>query len=386
MLMHTTAAERLDIVELVPDDDLPAIADEWNALAADVPFRRHEWLATWWRHYRRPGDELFVVGLRDAAGLLVGLAPWYARRSRWAGRVIRSLGSGKVCSEYLTVLCQPNAAAAVALRLAEWLVDEACDRWDLIELNGVEHDETALAALVGQMRLRGHVVHQRRQHSTWRVELPDSWDEFLSRLSGKRRSRIRAAQRRMLDGRRAAVRSACSSAEVHEGLVLLQRLHEERRQSLGDTGCFSTPRFQEFLHDAAQTLLQSERLQLDWLEIDGRPAAVEFKIVGGDTVYYYQTGMETSLAGESPGWLLQIASLRRAIDEGYRAFDFLRGDESYKSAWGARPCALADLRIVNRRPAAQWRHRLWLAGSRTKQWCCSRRTEFIPFAAADSKD
>ncbi len=382
MLIHTTAAAHLDDVALVVESHLTAAADEWNALTGGVAFRRHEWLAAWWRHYRQPGDELFVVALRDAAGSLVGLAPWYVTRSRWSGRVIRCLGSGKVCSEYLTVLCDSDAAVAVAQRLAEWLVDDARDRWDLIELAGVDAGEPVMAALLRQMRLRRHLVHERRQHSTWRLELPDTWDAFLARLSGKRRSRVRSAQRRMLESGRAIVRTARSTAEIHEGLGILQHLHEQRRQSLGDDGCFSTPGFREFLCDAAEHFLELEKLQLDWLEIDARPAAAEFKLLDGDTVYYYQTGMEPSLAGESPGWLLQIASLRRAIDDGFRWFDFLRGDETYKSAWGARSHALADVRIVSRRPAAQWRHRLWLAGARTKQWCQRRRngTEYVPYS------
>lgn len=372
MLTHATAADPLDQVEIVGDEDLPAIADEWNALAADRAFRRHEWLATWWRHYRTSDDELWIVALRDAAGSLVGLAPWYLRRRAWSGRVVRFLGSGKVCSEYLTVLCRAGAEAAVARRLAEWLVDEARDRWDLIELSGIDRGDAAMADLLEQMRLRGHLVHERQQHYTWRLELPETWDEFLGRLSSKRRSRVRAAQRRMLDSGQAVVRGARSPAEVTQGLAVLQRLHEQRRQSLGGDGCFSTPRFNEFLHEAAERFLALERLQLDWLEIGGRPAAVEFKLLGRDSLYYYQTGMDPSLADESPGWLLQIASLRRAIDDGRRGFDFLRGDEEYKASWGARPCPLADVRIVSRRPGAEWRHRLWLAGSRTKAWCRAR--------------
>lgn len=368
MLLQTAAADPLDHVEVVGRPALEAIGDEWNSLAGDIAFRRHEWLATWWRHYQMPGDELMVVALRDAGGTLTGLAPWYVTHSRWSGRVVRFLGSGKVCSEHLTVLCRAGAEAAVTRRLAEWLVDEARDLWDLIELTGVDGADPVAAELLRQMRLRGHTVHERRQHVAWRIELPGTFDEFLGRLSGKRRGRVRAAQRRMFDSGRAVARGAQSPADVRQGLDLLQRLHEQRRQSLGGSGCFSTPRFADFLHEAAEKFLAHERLQLDWLELDGRAAAAEFKLLGGDTLYYYQVGMDPALAAESPGWLLQIASLRRAIDDGCRWFDFLRGDEEYKASWGARPFALVEARIVSRRPAAQWRHRLWLAGSRVKHW------------------
>jgi CelD/BcsL family acetyltransferase involved in cellulose biosynthesis len=69
-----------------------------------------------------------------------------------------------------------------------------------------------------------------------------------------------------------------------------------------------------------------------------------------------------------PGSLITMATLRRAIERGYRAFDFLRGDESYKAHWRAEPAASVELRVAAERPIARLRHRLWLAGSRLKQW------------------
>jgi CelD/BcsL family acetyltransferase involved in cellulose biosynthesis len=50
-------------------------------------------------------------------------------------------------------------------------------------------------------------------------------------------------------------------------------------------------------------------------------------------VYFYQSGREPTLERESVGEVLMAIMIRRAIERGYRRFDFLRGDEPYKRHW-----------------------------------------------------
>jgi CelD/BcsL family acetyltransferase involved in cellulose biosynthesis len=115
-------------------------------------------------------------------------------------------------------------------------------------------------------------------------------------------------------------------------------------------------------------LLENGRLRMLWLEIDGRTAAVEYGIRGGDTVYYYQGGFEPELASERPGWLSFAGSLHQAIDEGYSHFDFLRGDEEYKASWRAEPHPLVQVRVVGRRTAARMRNAAWRTGECLRGW------------------
>jgi len=352
-------------VALIQDErslDSPA----WNALADRAPFRQHEWLAAWWSHLRGPRDELFLLAVYDADDQLVGLAPWYLACERWLGRVVRFLGSGRVCSEYLSVLAAPGMAPQVVGRLAEWLTEEGGGHWDLLDFDGVAQDDWLLGQLADELSVAGHSIYRRVRGRTWRLHLPRSWDDLLGRLSKSRRGKIRAQERRFLDTGRATVKSVTDDTTLRQGLEVLHRLHQARRESLGDDGCFTVPRFERFLEDAAGRLLQAGQLRLLWLEVESQPAAVEFDLLGGDTLYYYQTGMNPDLAEISPGWLLQIASLKTAIADGLAYFDFLRGDEEYKSTWGAEPRPLVQIRIAARRPLARMRQRLWIAALQGK--------------------
>ncbi|HLA83655.1 MAG TPA: GNAT family N-acetyltransferase, partial [Thermoguttaceae bacterium] len=100
----------------------------------------------------------------------------------------------------------------------------------------------------------------------------------------------------------------------------------------------------------------------------GRPAAAEYQFVGDGVIYAYQSGIDPTRLDLQPGHALQLAVLAWAIRNGYRAYDFLRGDESYKSHWNARRRDSLTIRIVARHPSAQLRHAVWVAGVEARQW------------------
>ncbi len=115
-------------------------------------------------------------------------------------------------------------------------------------------------------------------------------------------------------------------------------------------------------------MLAQGHVQFYWLELDGKPAAAEYQLVGDGVLYAYQAGVDPDAMGHQPGKLINLAILRRAIERGYRAFDFLRGDEPYKARFGAEPRPQVELHVVPRHALARLRHSLWLAGNNVKDW------------------
>ncbi|HUY90590.1 MAG TPA: GNAT family N-acetyltransferase [Pirellulales bacterium] len=368
MLATQPTLEDLTANRLSTAAGIEDIAAAWNELAGDVPFRRYEWLEAWWRHYERAGWELFVLAVRDAEGALVALAPWYRHRTLISGRTIAFLGSGEVCSDYLTVLAAPELAELVAVRLADWLTCEGRDEWDTIELDGIERQDPVVGGLIQALEARGCLAHRRQRIGAWRLELPGDWKSYTSRLSKSRRGGVRTVEKRYFETGRARVRSAECAAEVERGLAILHDLHQRRRKSLGDSGCFASPRFAGFLAEVARRFHALGRLRLQWIELDGRPVAAEFDLSSSAAVYHYQSGIDPDAMPDKPGWLMQISALKKAIEEGFQAFDFLRGDEPYKSWWRAERRPLFEVRLVAPRVSARLRHGVWAAGVRGKAW------------------
>ncbi len=193
----------LAVRHIETEAELSALAGDWNRLAGDVPFRQFEWVESWWRHYRREGWRLYTLVVADASGRTVAIAPWHVTQSAAKGRVVQFLGSGEVCSEYLTVLTEAGRESAVAAALAEWLTTEGADDWDLLLLEATNADDPAVQALSAEFTVREHTIHERPGIACWRTELPNDWDEFLQGLSKSRRDRVRKLVRQNFDTGRA---------------------------------------------------------------------------------------------------------------------------------------------------------------------------------------
>jgi CelD/BcsL family acetyltransferase involved in cellulose biosynthesis len=173
---------------------------------------------------------------------------------------------------------------------------------------------------------------------------------------------------RYFESGRAICKSVGSQRELEHGMAILRTLHQRRRINLGEPGCFASAPFDRFLTEAARRFLATGELRLHWIELDGRPIAVQIAFVSGGTYFHYQSGMEPDAMADNPGWLVQIATIKAAMADGLSTYDFLRGDEPYKAAWRAERRELAELRIVGRHTSARLRYCIWLSGLRIKNW------------------
>jgi CelD/BcsL family acetyltransferase involved in cellulose biosynthesis len=378
--MHVSRLTSFDAAVLTPS--------EWNRLAG-TPFQTWEWLATWWKHYgaKRPEDqhrrELYLLSVRDAQGTLVGLAPWYLERSLTTGYVVRQLGDGEVCSDYLGILAANGKEGEIATALADWMMQaRGIDRWDLIDFDEVDPTDPCLAAFFEAVRVRDATLHSREGANCWRVDFTGNWDDYLATFSKGHRKQIRRIERGPLEDRRARFRMAETRAEAIQGMDILIDLHQRRRQALGDPGCFHSSRFTAFHREVVETLSGPGSLRLSWIEYAGQPIAAEYHFSRGGVVFAYQSGVDPDQLDLEPGRLIAVATIKQALDEGFASFDFLRGDEPYKRHWRAAPQRLVRVRVVPPRLGAQCRHRLWLAAQSAKQsWRSLRPVEDLSHPA-----
>lgn len=371
----------MQVYRLASVAELAAYADQWDRLAAGVPFRSWAWASTWWHCYgpalpaSDPHRQLHVLAVFDHQDRLVGLGPWYLEPAPARGRVLRMLGSGEVCSDYLSVLCEPGQEHLVAAALAERLCRDAARAgddalpWDRLELTGIDAEDRPVRCLVEQLLQRGCQLCRRPAARCWRIALPGSWEEYLGKLSKRRRRQFRRLVSDYLESGRVTAHFVQHAEELPRAMDILVELHQRRRKSLGQPGCFASLRFERFLRATAAHLLAAGQLQLVWLALDGkRPLAAEVDLLGGGVMYGYQSGVDPEAMQHQPGNLLMIVLLRWAIGQGYRAYDLLRGDEPYKALMHAEPRPAMALHLIPDRPAARLRHRVWLAGANLKQW------------------
>jgi CelD/BcsL family acetyltransferase involved in cellulose biosynthesis len=313
-----------DLVEL---HDLDALQADWVALWARVPdatpFQHPAWLIPWWRHV---GEGELMMLARHGADGLDALFPLYV----WRGQLF-PLGIGT--TDYLDALVAPGhaepAMAALLRHLhasrgrfarAEWpqlrpasplLAGTAPPSW---------HDATEPAEPCPALRLPARV------------------EDLGAQVSAKTLRDLRVARRRAAEiGATVEEATAETLPGIAEALI---RLHAERWRSRAEDGVLAAASVQAMHRASMPALWQAGLLRLFALRLGGEVVAVIHALAdppgrAGRSLYLYLQGFDPAHERLSPGLLLLGAVIERAIAEGFALADFLRGQERYKSFWGA---------------------------------------------------
>ncbi len=287
-------------------EELLPLRDAWNQLAPHNPMLTSAWLQMWARVYLND-NQLLVLAVYDDEERLTAVVPWYASDNRFGGRTIKFLGSGDVCSDHMTFICRPQDQARVATCVADWIIGRAAS-WQLLDLEGVDKHDPVMRLFARRLEEHGAFVQHCPATSSWRLELPDSWDGYLASLSKNRRKKCRRWKREFLDSKAVQIRSA-EKRNLSESLDYVETLHQARRNSLGCQGAFHNSRFQRFHQLVVGQLFDEGRLRIAWLEYEGQPVAVEYQLLSDSTVYAYQSGMSSTHEEISAGNLSLLSSI-----------------------------------------------------------------------------
>ncbi|MGQ9653610.1 MAG: GNAT family N-acetyltransferase, partial [Thermodesulfobacteriota bacterium] len=123
------------------------------------------------------------------------------------------------------------------------------------------------------------------------------------------------------------------------------RLH---RLSQVEKAEFMTPEKEGFFRDVGRAFFEEGSLRVTWLEVKGEPIASALSFVYGDTWGLYNSGYDPRYREFSPGIVLVARTIQRAMDEGLKVYDFLRGRERYKYDLGGRDRDLYFLKLSPR--------------------------------------
>jgi len=301
--------------------ELETLRDEWLELwrrSPDAtPFQSPMWLLPWWRAFG--SDELSTVVARDAGGALTALLPLYIVRDD-GDSLGMLLGSGN--SDYLDAVGNGEAAPLLAEIAA---LD--CQMWDLQQLRPTSPLLTAPLPDTLQDQI---VEHDRCPI----LPIAGAGDELQNLISTHFRKKLRYYRRAL--ARIAPVTTESATPETLDALLdALYELHAARWQRRGLPGVLDDDVVQRFHREAARGLLATGALRMHAIRLGERIVAVFYGFAHAGTVYYYLSGYDPELERLSIGTLIVAHAIEEAVREGATTFDFLRGAEEYKYAWGA---------------------------------------------------
>ncbi len=316
--------------KLITDlEELEPLSEEWDELAraCALPLMAPGWIMPWWRHMAATGAEPRTVVVRDGERL-VGFAPFYAVPGK-RGRIDYRLPGIELAAR-LSPLAWPGREWEVAAIVAEVLAD-AQPRPDIVALEG--HPAGSQWALTLRNGWPGWLRPVLRQYLIMgapTISLADgSYEAWLARKSSNFRSQMRRVRRQFdAAGGRARV---STHKTLHSDIDTFMRLHTARWKDLGESGLVAiADRVPAMLEAAAAELLDSGRLRIWVLEVEGEPISAQLFVTADGEVAYVNGGWDERFARLKPAMLGILYAIEDAFARGEKRIDLGAGEQPYK--------------------------------------------------------
>jgi CelD/BcsL family acetyltransferase involved in cellulose biosynthesis len=212
---------------------------------------------------------------------------------------------------------------------------EGRDQWDCIYICNAAGWTKAHYSLSVVWKETGFHLHERVREFS-RIELPDTYEDFLRLLSRNSREQIRRKSRRLEEASSVELLRCDRQDQLSEYLSNLFTLHQKRWESVGEAGSFARkPAMRRFYEAFAPIALRKGWLRLYGLKIDGVVAAVQYGYAYGGVFSQLQEGFDPDAFG-GVGNILRNRIIKACIDEHLNEYDFLGGFARHKRRWGAK--------------------------------------------------
>ena len=179
------------------------------------------------------------------------------------------------------------------------------------------------------------------------VELDDTWTDPLQRFNAGRRSDFRRAEQH-------ARRMGGAHPVFHDDLYgpalescLDTAFEVEARSWKGRAGsalAHDLP-MGRFIRDVARAAARSGELRLAFLQVDGRPAAMQIAVASSQRLWLLKIGYDPAFARCRPGQLLLLHTLARAAREGLRSCELMGHAAAWTVQWTTTLRACVGIRV-----------------------------------------
>jgi CelD/BcsL family acetyltransferase involved in cellulose biosynthesis len=311
------------------------LREDWDRLletsTSDCLFLTWEWLYAWWKHVggRRRLRLLVLRRDRTTIGIMpLGWSPPGLPQGAPFG-VLEFLGSGQAGSDYLDVIAHEGNEDVVCAAFASYLgrTSDVC-KWTNLRSGATAH------GMLPRLAKGGWSVTESITNLCPYIRLTgETWESYLAQLGSEHRYNFRRKWKRLNREHVVGLETVCRQDECRESIDLLIRLHNLRWSSRGGTDAFHTPALVGLHREFAAVALDRGWLRLHTLRVDGHPAACLCGYQYHGKFYFYQSGFDPAYETYGVGVILMGLAVQRAIEEKSAEFDFLHGNEAYKSHW-----------------------------------------------------
>ena len=309
---------------------------EWNELLNtsnnNSIFLCWEWLYTWWNQFSH-SSQLYILLVRDKDHRLVGVAPFYIHREYRSlnKKKLALLGDTFVSSEYLDIFTLPGFENEVTSLIFEHF-NRKHSEWNYLHFAELLPSSNIIQHFEKPENSNQYYTFSTEQRICPYLPLMPSAGQQNKTLDAKLNSIIQRKGRKLHKlGAKLSLITELSQLEIQ--LTDLFEFHQQSWVRKGHPGSFKATNIRNFHIEAAARLLKSGHLKLYKLHTNEHTLSLLYTFAFKGTIFYYQSGHNPDAIKNSPGTILMWNTIVEAITENMTEFDFLRGNEPYKSMW-----------------------------------------------------
>ncbi|MDH7606645.1 MAG: GNAT family N-acetyltransferase [Candidatus Bathyarchaeota archaeon] len=341
----------LKVFEISNLNDFLELEPVWDKVLEkskdDNIFLTWEYLSTFWKYFGK-NAKLRILCAKDK-DKIIAIAP--LRQSRYGFKffgynVVEPLGYRGLMPEggdYTGLLLGENAEECFKLFL-DYLKEQS--DWDFIYLYDIP-ETSSIPSLLGNLKRTPNFDIKSGAICPY-ITLPTSMDAFLGKLDGKFRKNLRRCQRNLeKDCGKVELKKHNDYGSVKDAMEIFFKLHQKRWESRRMPGVFSTQIIRNFYVDVAKSFDMNNWLSLYFLTVNDEPVATHYCFEYGEKLYFALSGFDLGYSKYSIGNLLTLKAIEQCIMKKLREFDFMKGDELYKSKWTEEYRRNLNFRLVS---------------------------------------
>jgi CelD/BcsL family acetyltransferase involved in cellulose biosynthesis len=245
-------------------------------------------------------------------------------------------------TDYLDLIAEAVDARPAWVAIMDHLLSADFPRWRALEFCNIPEQSPSRSALAEAAGAHGLTAVESINEVCPIIGLPDTFEAYLAGLDSKQRREISRKLRRA-EGAEAVCHIVGPDEDLEQAvddfLDLLQKSTFEKRDWLNQGR-------RAVFHETAAAAQEAGALQLMFMEVNGRKAAALFNFDYDNRIWVYNSGLDPeAFSALSPGVVITAWAIEKAIENGREAFDFLRGNETYKYRFGAVDTTIYRIQI-----------------------------------------
>ncbi len=328
----------IDIKVLKSIKDIGLFRNEWNNLLersnCNYIYSTPEWVECWYEAFGFGSEIQIIAALKQDR--LVGLLPMILRKAP-----LKDLGGRRM--EFVSgpqgdchdAIIERGLDCNVIPMLLESMLKYSI-KTNLFILHHIVKESNTLSFIFDSFHKNNYKVAIQEETAPY-LCLDSTKDEIEKNWSKKHKTDLRRQHKRL---RNLGSLEFVIYSKKEQILELLKGFFETHKLSWESRGYKSRLGYdylmQTFLKNLIHKIGVSEckkRIHFSTLNLNGNPISYHFGFLYNDHFYYYIPTYDKQYENFSPGKIHLLFLIEHGIENGWRLFDFLNGNEPYKYSW-----------------------------------------------------